>query len=257
MVVDALNLAAPDGVEYAFIDNPFIGDDTNGGEGGGNIRVAFVYRTDRVDFVEGSLRTMAADGTAISDPAGNTDQHTNADNPFFTSRPPLAATFEFNGEEVTVVNNHWTSKGGSGALYGSDESPINQGEVQRAAQAQAVNSFVDGILANDADARVVVTGDFNDFPFEQPLAVLRGEATLTNYDGTGAPTATYHAGRHGGAARPGGDAAGGRAVRLRVRRQWADARPLPGERAACRTARSSTSFASMPSSPIRPATTNP
>ena len=62
MLVDALNAAAPAGVQYAFIDNPFIGDDTNGGEGGGNIRTAFLYRTDRVDFVDGSLRTIAANG---------------------------------------------------------------------------------------------------------------------------------------------------------------------------------------------------
>ena len=194
-LVDAINGAAPAGVTYAFIDNPFIGDDTNGGEPGGNIRNAFIYRTDRVDFVDGSLKTVAANGTPISDPAGNTDQQTNIDNPFFASRPPLIATFEFNGQDVTIVNNHFTSKGGSGALFGSDASPINAGEVQRAAQAQAVNSFVDSMLASDSDARVLVTGDFNDFETEQPLDVLRGEATITNYDVPGSnttdATATY------------------------------------------------------------------
>jgi predicted extracellular nuclease/2',3'-cyclic-nucleotide 2'-phosphodiesterase (5'-nucleotidase family) len=182
MLVDALNSSAPAGVQYAFLDNPFIGDDTNGGEPGGNIRTAFVYRTDRVDFVDGSLRTIGANGNAISDPAGSADQQNNPDNPFFDSRVPLAATFEFNGEEVTIVNNHFTSKGGSGALYGSDPSPFSAGEVQRAAQAQAVNTFVDGFLANDANAQIVVTGDLNDFGFEEPMAVIRGEATVTNYD---------------------------------------------------------------------------
>ena len=176
------NAAAPAGVEYAFIDNPFIGDDRNGGEGGGNIRTAFLYRTDRVDFVDGSLKTVAADGTAISDPAGNADQQTNPDNPFFDSRPPLIATFAFNGKEVTIVNNHFTSKGGSGALYGSDDTPLNAGEVQRAAQAQAVNNFVDATLAADPDAKVLVAGDFNDFEFEEPLAVLAGTASISNYD---------------------------------------------------------------------------
>jgi predicted extracellular nuclease len=182
MLVDALNAAAPAGVEYAFIDNPFIGDDRNGGEGGGNIRTAFLYRTDRVDFIDGSLKTVAADGTAISDPAGIADQQTNPDNPFFDSRPPLIATFAFNGEEVTIVNNHFTSKGGSGALYGSDDTPLNAGEVQRAAQAQAVNNFVDTTLAADPDAKVLVAGDFNDFEFEEPLAVLAGTASISNYD---------------------------------------------------------------------------
>ncbi|MPZ34129.1 MAG: hypothetical protein GEV13_24610 [Rhodospirillales bacterium] len=182
MLVDALNAAAPDGVEYAFVDNPFIGDDSSGGQPGGNIRTAFVYRTDRVDFVDGSLKTVAADGTAISDPAGNANQQSNPDNPFFDSRPPLIATFAFNGEEVTIVNNHFSSKGGSGALYGTDESPLNAGEVQRAAQAQAVNNFVDSLLADEPGARVVVAGDLNDFEFEEPLAVIQGTASISGYD---------------------------------------------------------------------------
>lgn len=195
MLVDALNAAAPEGVEYAFLDNPFIGDDRNGGEGGGNIRTAFVYRIDRVDFVDGSLKTVAADGASITDPAGNADQQTNPDNPFYDSRPPLIATFEFNGEEVTIVNNHFTSKGGSGALYGSDESPLDGGEVQRAAQAQAVNNFVDSVLAQDPEAKVIVAGDLNDFPFEEPISVVKGTASVSNYNVPGddpiAATATY------------------------------------------------------------------
>lgn len=193
MLVDALNAAAgPNGPRYAFIDNPFIGDDSNGGEPGGNIRNAYLYNTDRVDFVDGSLRTIGADGSAISNPAGNTDQQINPDNPFFASRPPLVATFEFNGQEVTIVNNHFSSKGGSGALYGSDPTPLDNGEVQRAAQAQAVNNFVDSLLAGDPNAKIVVSGDLNDFEFEEPLTVIRGEATVTDYDGNPAiPTATY------------------------------------------------------------------
>ena len=133
MLVDALNAAAPAGVEYAFVDNPFIGDDSNGGQPGGNIRTAYLYRTDRVDFVEDSLATIGADGALITDPSGNTDQQINPDNPFYTSRPPLVATFTFNDQDVTIVNNHFTSKGGSAPLYGSDQPPLNAGEVSRAA----------------------------------------------------------------------------------------------------------------------------
>jgi predicted extracellular nuclease len=173
-------------VHYAFIDNPFIGNDSNGGEPGGNIRTAFLYRTDRVDFVETSLRTIAANGAAISNPdetaaGGNGDQQTNPDNPFFTSRPPLVASFVFNGQEVTVVNNHFTSKGGSAPLLGSDQPPFNAGEVQRAAQAQAVNSFVDSLLASNANAKVIVAGDLNEHPWEEPIQVLKGTATISNY----------------------------------------------------------------------------
>ena len=186
-LVDALNGAAPAGVHYAYIDNPFIGNDTNGGEPGGNIRTAFLYRTDRVSLVDGSLRTIAADGHAISNPDesapdGNGDQQTNPDNPFFDSRPPLVASFSFNGQVVTVVDSHFTSKGGSAPLLGSDQPPFNAGEVQRAAQAQAVNNFIDGLLAADANAKVIVAGDLNEFPFEEPMQVLKGTATISNYD---------------------------------------------------------------------------
>ena len=187
MLVDAINAAAPAGVHYAFIDNPFIGNDSNGGEPGGNIRTAFLYRTDRVDLVAGSLRTIGADGDAISNqdenaPGGNGDQQSNPDNPFFDSRPPLVATFMFHGEAVTVIDNHFTSKGGSAPLLGSDQPPFDAGEVQRAAQAQAVNTFVDSLLASDANARVIVAGDLNEFQFEEPMQVLKGTATVTNYD---------------------------------------------------------------------------
>lgn len=179
LLVDAIAMAG--GPAYAFADNPFIGNDTNGGEPGGNIRTAFLYRPDRVGFVEGSLATVGADGGAITS-GTYSDQQTNPDNPFFASRPPLSATFSFNGQRVTVLSNHFTSKGGSGALYGSVQPPFDGGEVQRAAQGQAVNTYVDGLLAADPAAKVVVAGDLNDFGFEQPLSVLRGVATVTNYD---------------------------------------------------------------------------
>jgi predicted extracellular nuclease/methionine-rich copper-binding protein CopC len=187
MIVDALNAAAPPGTHYAYIDNPFIGNDSNGGEPGGNIRTALLYRTDRVDFVAGSLRTIGADGHAISNPDenapdGNADQQTNPDNPFFSSRPPLVATFTFHGEAVTIVDNHFTSKGGSAPLLGADQPPFEAGEVQGAAQAQAVNTFVDTLLASDPNARVIVAGDLNEFQFEEPMQVLKGTATVTNYD---------------------------------------------------------------------------
>ena len=111
---------------------------------GGNIRTAFLYRTDRVDLVDGVAAHDRRRRHAQSPiRRGNTDQQTNPDNPFFTSRPPLVATFMFNGEDVTVVNNHFTSKGGSAPLLGADQPPFDAGEVQRAAQAQAVNKFID------------------------------------------------------------------------------------------------------------------
>ena len=161
-LVDAIEAAG--GPRYSFIDNPFITDGETGGEPGGNIRTAFLYREDRVDLVERSVRT-------VTDPAG---QATNPENPFADSRLPLAADFAFGGETVTVVNNHFTSKGGSAPLFGAVQPPTNGGEEQRIAQAEAVKGFVDGLLASDPSANVVVLGDLNEFEFEEPILALEG-----------------------------------------------------------------------------------
>lgn len=181
------------GIAYGYLDNPFIGDDTNGGQPGGNIRNTFLYRLDRVDVVDGSLGTIGADGTLLT--SADLSQQTSPYNPFFASRPSIVATFSFNGEEITIVNNHFASKGGSGALGGAQQPPLNGGEVQRAAQAQAVNNYVDGVLAADPDARIVVAGDLNEFPSEEPISVIKGTASISDYAVPGtdplAATATF------------------------------------------------------------------
>jgi hypothetical protein len=171
MLVDAI--FAVSGVQYSWIDNPFITDDRNGGEPGGNIRVAMLYRTDTVSLVAGSVRTA-------TDP---TDQATNSANPFFGSRLPLAADFLFNGQTVTVIGNHFTSKGGSSPLLGSIQPSTNAGEDRRAGQASLVNALVDTILAGNANANIVVAGDFNDFQNEEPLRILTGQ---NDWNGTAA-----------------------------------------------------------------------
>lgn len=179
LLVDEIEAAS--GVRYAFIDNPFIEDGASGGQPGGNIRNAFLYRTDRVELVEGSVTSIAFE-----------DQATNPENPFFDARLPLVATFAFAGEEVTLVNTHFSSKGGSTPLFGAEQPPINGSAEQRAAQAAAVNAFVDGLLAENPLAKVVVAGDLNEFEFEEPMQVLEGDLALTSYDvpGSGPDDAT-------------------------------------------------------------------
>lgn len=169
-------IAELSGIDYAFIDNPFIGNETSGGQPGGNIRNAFLYNPERVSLVEGSVSTLI-------DP---TDQQTNPDNPFYETRPPLVATFEFEGEAITLVNNHFSSKGGSAPLFGQvqpsvdlqNDPTVNGGVDQRLAQAQVVKAFVDDRLADDRNAKVVVLGDLNEFEFISPLETL--EQSLVN-----------------------------------------------------------------------------
>ncbi|GGE17234.1 hypothetical protein GCM10011529_24680 [Polymorphobacter glacialis] len=112
MLVDAIALAG--GPTYSFIDNSFITNNTNGGEPGGNIRVAYLYDASRVSLVAGSVSTTP---DAAADFAG--------------SRQPLVATFEFNDENVTLINNHFSSKGGSTGLFGAIQPSINGSAAER------------------------------------------------------------------------------------------------------------------------------
>ena len=155
-------------------------DDQDGGEPGGNIRVGFLFRTDRgVSFVDraGGTSTAAvsvvggANGPQLSASPGRIDP-TNA--AFTSSRKPLAGEFMFNGRKIFVIANHFNSKGGDQPLFGHLQPPTRSSEVQRAQQATIVRAFVDSLLAADANANVVVLGDLNDFQFSDTLGILKG-----------------------------------------------------------------------------------
>ena len=155
-IVDAI--AAAGGPQYEFVDVDPV-NNTQGGVPGGNIRVAYLYNPERVDLVPGSVKALdTLDGFG----AGN------------DVRVPLEAQFEFQGETVTLINNHLSSKFGSTPVYGSTQPFINAGDAERTAQTAALNEYVDGLVSTDPDAKVVVLGDLNDFQFSTPLETLKG-----------------------------------------------------------------------------------
>ncbi|MEL6230504.1 MAG: esterase-like activity of phytase family protein [Cyanobacteria bacterium J06627_3] len=160
-LVDAI--AAAGGPTYEFFDVA-PENNTQGGVPGGNIRNAYLYNPERVE-----LDSFAA-----------IDQ----DAAFDGTRNPLVANFTFNGNPVTVVNNHLTSRFGSSPVYGGPQPFIQAGEAEREAQAQALNDFVDSIVDTNPDAKVIVLGDLNTFEFTNDLAeILPGtgdERGLTN-----------------------------------------------------------------------------
>ncbi|MEM8676904.1 MAG: endonuclease/exonuclease/phosphatase family protein [Cyanobacteria bacterium P01_G01_bin.67] len=177
LLVDAI--AASGGANYEFIDNPFIGDDANGGEPGGNIRTAFLYNPERVDFVADSLRPATDPVTQQDDIEDN--------NPFESSRIPLVADFTFNEETVSVISVHNTAGGIEN--FGNIQPVIRSGSDTRSEQGAALNTFVDDILAEDPEAKVVIAGDWNGFDYEEwdPFTegtVDGGEQTLFNLTDT-------------------------------------------------------------------------
>ena len=164
-------IKAAGGPTYQFLNiNPV--NNRDGGAPGTNIRVGYLYNPSRVSFVEGSLRR-------ITDPIATPDN----DGAFTNSRKPLVATFTFNGQEVTVINNHLTSRRGGNSLFGNVQPPnIGSADV-RTNQATVINSEVNAILADDPNANVVVLGDLNGFDFEEFQQILSG-GVLTNLSQT-------------------------------------------------------------------------
>lgn len=174
-LVDAIALAG--GPTYAFESAIVDENNENGGAPGSNIRNAFLWNTERMSLTE--VVTLESDELAAR---GVTDA-----DPFFETRDPLLGVFEFNGEDVTVINNHFSSRFGSEPIFGGPQPFLQAGEEARAAQAAAINTVVDGILAGDPGARVIVAGDLNTFEFTDELAeILPGtgeEQVLTNLIG--------------------------------------------------------------------------
>ncbi len=161
-LIDAIVAAGGPTYEFRQI-NPVNNQD--GGEPGGNIRVGFLFNPDRVSFVEGSLQRL-------------TDTNLSDGDAFANSRKPLVSTFTFNGQDVTVVGNHFNSKGGDQPLFGPNQLPILSSEIQRNQQATIVRDFVRNLLATDPNANVVVAGDINDFEFSNPVTILEDNGNL-------------------------------------------------------------------------------
>jgi len=164
--------------EYANID-PVNNED--GGAPNANIRVGFLYNPARVTLTKGNPQGDATkavgykDGKLTLNP-GRIDP-TNA--AFASSRKPLAAQFDFQGESVIVIANHWNSKNGDTPLFGSQQPPVYKSEVQRHKIANIVNDFVKDVKSQNPKANVVSLGDFNDFQFSETLKIHEGD-TMTN-----------------------------------------------------------------------------
>ena len=176
MLIAAISSAGGPAYQFRQIDPV---DDQDGGEPGGNIRVGFLFRTDRglafVDRPGGTSTnstsvTGAASTTQLTFSPGRIDPTNTA---FNTSRKPLAGEFTFKGDKVFVIANHWNSKGGDQPLFGHFQPPVLSSEAQRVQQALVVKNFVALILAANVNANVIVLGDLNDFEFSNPLATLK------------------------------------------------------------------------------------
>ena len=122
MLVDALNLAT--GQAYQWVDE-LPSYNAEGGEQSGNIRVGFLYNTNRVQLGNLAANATIAERRQYTDRIGDNardagDLITYSDNQvtgintadWAGTRRSLLGQFTFNGETVFVAANHLPSKGG-------------------------------------------------------------------------------------------------------------------------------------------------
>ncbi len=86
----------------------------------------------------------------------------------------MLAGFAFNGHVVHLINNHFSSKGGSSPLFGEGERIVGRAEA-RAAQARAIRDLLIARDAWEGTAHWVVLGDLNDHWFSEPLTILKNK----------------------------------------------------------------------------------
>jgi predicted extracellular nuclease len=184
-LIAAIQAAGGPAYEFRQIDPV---DDQDGGQPGGNIRVGFLFRTDRgLSFIDRSGGDATTPTTVINHPSGprlsSSPGRVDPEDPAWDdSRKPLVGEFRMRGRKVFVIANHFASKGGDDPLFGRLQPPTRSSELQRHPQAQVVNDFVDEILAADPHANVIVLGDINDFEFSETVEILEGGALTTLMD---------------------------------------------------------------------------
>ena len=185
LLVAAVQAAGGPAYEFRQIDPV---DNEDGGQPGGNIRVGFLFRTDRgLEFIDRPGGDSTTATTVVDHPSGprlsfSPGRVDPQDPAWEATRKPLAGEFRMRGKKVFVIANHFSSKGGDEPLFGRFQPPTRSTEVDRHAQAQSVNDFVDELLAVDPRANVIVLGDINDFEFSQTVDILEGGVLTTLMD---------------------------------------------------------------------------
>jgi 5'-nucleotidase len=117
------------------------------------------------DFITNAIIFKPAAATPVGDSFTAVDETV-----WDIAREPIAQTFESNGELVTVIANHFKSKGGSGTEPTDGQGFFN---IERVEQANAVKDLVDSISADPAKSdQVVLVGDFNAYSEEDPIQVF-------------------------------------------------------------------------------------
>ncbi len=159
-----------------------------GGEPGGNIRLAFMFNKRRVTFVDRQpspvtdplfaqevsstrkvLPVRIGSDWVLSHSPGRIDP-ANAN--WASTRRPLVGEFLIQGHRLFLIANHWSAKGGDNPLQGNIQPPVLNSEPKRIEQARIVAQWIRDFLSKDPNANIIALGDFNDFYWSNPLKEL-------------------------------------------------------------------------------------
>ncbi len=148
MLCDAIERAG--GPKYRYVE---IAPENNkdGGEPGGNIRVAYLVREDRVAIDESKLSRIGEGDVSFTTTRKSLEMH---------------ATFKPTGKKIVMINNHWSSKGGSDGLFGERQPPHDPTAPKRVGQQKAVHKRMVELGKEFPAAAIVAIGDQNETPGE-------------------------------------------------------------------------------------------
>ncbi|KAH6900761.1 Endonuclease/exonuclease/phosphatase [Thelonectria olida] len=174
------------GVAYDYVDIDPV-NNQDGGQPGGNIRVAYLYRPDRVALVDvnpgnATQANEVLDGAKLKYNPGLIDPSNSA---WSNSRKPLVAKWKpvsGTSKPFFTINVHFGSKGGSSSLHGDPRPPVNEDVDKRTEQAKLAASFIAEIRAADKDAHIITAGDFNEFVQVEPLQTFLAVSGLMDLD---------------------------------------------------------------------------
>ncbi|KAI0090862.1 DNase I-like protein [Irpex rosettiformis] len=158
------------GVRYEFV-NIEPEDNVDGGKPGSNIRVAYLWRPERVSLVGGSPRgnaTQATEAIKGKDEKLSLSLNPGRINPLSPawedSRKPLAAMWQTTtGEHFYTVNVHFSSKRGSSPSHGNPRPPVNGHNARRTYQVNVTADFISTLLQHSPNASVILAGDMNEY----------------------------------------------------------------------------------------------
>lgn len=153
-LVDALNAKAGAGT-WAYVPTP----------------AALADAASTTDVITNAIIYKPADVTRVGDSFADVDETV-----WDIAREPIAQTFDVDGKVITVIGNHFKSKGGDGTEPADGQGQFN---AERVEQANSLIAFIKTITDDPAKGKYVLSlGDYNSYAQEDPIQALTGSGLV-------------------------------------------------------------------------------